>query len=273
MPNDSKQASFWTLAFESETRMKECKAPLLVDNLAAGKLAAQATTRPLELYSRTWTQFIQSVCRINESKIVLAARMCFKRRSHSQEWALDVLTSIIRVLWSITLKIRMLWSKFSRPACWKCTKITLVRLPALLDKSSALGWGRGSRRTRRCPEAWFAHFLPPPVPRRPWFRPQLSESEKPLGSSVEGAPTLGHAAETRDLLLLYRELVVVRDLFVEFDVALGIDDNLLVVFDRDDPGIAVGLWNSASQYKRDYYTTMTYFLSYEAANTGPYATV
>ena len=61
------------------------------------------------------------------------------------------------------------------------------------------------------------------------------------GGSVERAATLGRAAHAGDLLVLDGELVVVGDLLVHVDVALGVDDDLLLRLHGDDLGIAVGL--------------------------------
>ena len=58
---------------------------------------------------------------------------------------------------------------------------------------------------------------------------------------VEIAPTLHGATQTGDLVLLVRELVVVRDLLVHADRLFGVDDDLLLTLQRDDLGVTVGL--------------------------------
>ena len=45
---------------------------------------------------------------------------------------------------------------------------------------------------------------------------------------VEGASTLRRTAQTRNLLILNGELVVIRDLFTGTDVLLRVDDDLLL---------------------------------------------
>lgn len=45
---------------------------------------------------------------------------------------------------------------------------------------------------------------------------------------VEGPPAVLGATEAGDLDVLNRELVVVRDLLVDVDVLLGVDDDLLL---------------------------------------------
>lgn len=59
--------------------------------------------------------------------------------------------------------------------------------------------------------------------------------------SIERATALGRAAHAGDLLVLDGELVVVGDLLVHVDVALRVDNNLLLRLHGDDLGIAVGL--------------------------------
>lgn len=58
---------------------------------------------------------------------------------------------------------------------------------------------------------------------------------------VESALAIGRSTSARYLVLLERELVVVGDLFVHFDLTPRIDHNLLLALDGDYFGIAVGL--------------------------------
>lgn len=61
-------------------------------------------------------------------------------------------------------------------------------------------------------------------------------------SLIQRSPAALRPAQTRDLLVLQRELVVVGDLLVDADRLLRIYYNLLLALDRDHLGIAVGLW-------------------------------
>ena len=67
------------------------------------------------------------------------------------------------------------------------------------------------------------------------------ESITPNPTSVEGTPAVGCAAQTRDLVILDGELVVVSDLFTHGYVALGVDDDLLLSAKADYFCIAVRL--------------------------------
>jgi len=58
---------------------------------------------------------------------------------------------------------------------------------------------------------------------------------------VQSAPTLRHTAQTGDFLVLDREFVIVGNFFINFDVSLGINNDLLGILQRDYLGVAVGL--------------------------------
>lgn len=58
---------------------------------------------------------------------------------------------------------------------------------------------------------------------------------------VERPPAVLGATEAGDLDVLNRELIVIRDLLVDIDVLLGVDDDLLLRLHRDHLGVAVGL--------------------------------
>lgn len=60
-------------------------------------------------------------------------------------------------------------------------------------------------------------------------------------SLVERPTAVLRPTEARDLVLLQRELVVVRDLFVDGDRLLRVDHDLLLGLDGDDLGVAVWL--------------------------------
>lgn len=70
---------------------------------------------------------------------------------------------------------------------------------------------------------------------------QLTSSAFGTRGLVEGPPAVLGATEAGDLDVLDRELVVVRDLLVDVDVLLRVDDNLLLGLHRDHLGVAVGL--------------------------------
>lgn len=59
--------------------------------------------------------------------------------------------------------------------------------------------------------------------------------------SVEGAPAALSAAQTRDLVVLQREFVIVGDFLVHANRLLGVDHDLLLGFDGDNLGVAVRL--------------------------------
>ena len=58
---------------------------------------------------------------------------------------------------------------------------------------------------------------------------------------VEIAPTLHRPTQAGDLVLLVRELVVVRDLLVHADRLFGVDHDLLLTLQGHDLGVTVGL--------------------------------
>lgn len=62
--------------------------------------------------------------------------------------------------------------------------------------------------------------------------------------SVERSSAVLRPTQTRDLVLLDGELVVVCDLLVDGDGLLGVDDDLLLGLDGDHLGVAVRLQGS-----------------------------
>lgn len=70
------------------------------------------------------------------------------------------------------------------------------------------------------------------------------------GSVQRSAASL-RTAQARNLILLQREFVVVRDLFVHTNRLLRVYDNFLFRFDGDDFGIAVWLMTTAAEWKRE----------------------
>lgn len=62
---------------------------------------------------------------------------------------------------------------------------------------------------------------------------------------IERPPAVLSSAQTRDLLVLDGELVVVGDLLVDVDRLARVDYNLLLRLHRDHLGVAVRLWSEA----------------------------
>ena len=62
-----------------------------------------------------------------------------------------------------------------------------------------------------------------------------------LTESVQCSTALRCSTQAGDLLFLDGEFVIIRNFFINLDVSLGIDNNLLVVFDSNYLCIAVWL--------------------------------
>lgn len=67
---------------------------------------------------------------------------------------------------------------------------------------------------------------------------------------VEGPAAILGPTQAGDLVFLQGELVVVRDLLIDADGLLGVDDDLLLRLDGDDLGVAVGLRGGGGDWVR-----------------------